>query len=63
MNPIPQVGDIWYNKSNKYHYLVLQDDYRMGMYGDCGYTMLILEQGIVDHAYLPHFRVHCYFVQ
>ncbi len=59
----PQVGDIWYNKSSKFHYLVLEEDYRMGMYGDHGYTMLILEQGIIDHAYLPHFTVHCNFVQ
>ena len=57
----PQVGDIWFNHLGKYHYLVLEDDYRMGM--GVGYTMLVLERGIIDHAYLPHFTAQCHFVK
>ena len=59
----PQVGDIWFNHFGKFHYLVLDDDYRMGMGVELGYTMLVLERGIIDHAYLPHFTAQCHFVK
>jgi len=59
----PQVGDIWFNHLDKYHYLVLEDDYQMGIGYGLAYTMLILETGRIDHAYPQHFTARCYFVK
>ena len=59
----PQIGDIWYNRFKKYHYLILQDDVDIGMNsGLQGYRMLILERGILDSAWLEHFNAQCKFV-
>ena len=59
----PKVGEIWYNHFGKFHYLITGDDYAMGMYGDHGYSMLILETGRTDHAFLPHFTAQCYLIR
>lgn len=53
---LPEVGDIWYNHRGDFHYLIMQDDYAMG------YTMLILETGVLDHAFVDHFVTQCIFI-
>ena len=58
----PQIGDIWYNHLGGYHYLILKDDAQMGMFGEKCYTMMILEKGMLDHAFVEHFNAQCKFV-
>ena len=52
----PKVGEIWYNHFGRIHYLITGDE----LYGEIVYSMLVLETGRTDHAYLPHFTAQCY---
>lgn len=59
----PEVGDIWFNHLDKYHYLILKDDVEMGIGSKSyGYTMLVLEEGRIDSAWADHFNVLCHYV-
>lgn len=59
----PSIGDIWFNHFGNYHYLILADDYEMGIDKRKGYRMLILESGKLDAGWLAHFETFCKFVQ
>lgn len=64
MSRIPQIGDIWlrvYGPTYLEHLLILQDDVKMGLKNGEGYSVLILETGQYDRAWLEHFQMFCKF--
>jgi hypothetical protein len=53
----PKVGDIFFNKSRKKHYLILDEPNGQDLFND--YLLLILEDGTHDRAAQMHFERYC----